>query len=140
MQEYLEAEGETKVSIEVEMPSQGKTQVEIAEMFGISRQRVQQILESVFKKEGKSYLNRTSLTTRLMDIHSLEEAAIWAETHKEEFNLEKTPNAEVLKAAAQDGRLVAIKKGSVWLTSTHEIKIYLTNFHPGRGGHRRVKL
>lgn len=115
-----------------------KNQYEIAEKFGITHQRVQQIIQAKFNP-GKNYPARANLIARLKDIYSLDEAAIWANVNKEEFNLEKVPNAEVLKAAAQDGRLAAIKKGSVWLTSESELRIYLANFHPGRGGHRRFK-
>lgn len=118
---------------------QKKTQPELAEQFGITKQRVQQILEAKIKRD-KIPPNVISLMTRLRDIYSLEEAAVWADNNKVGFNLEKTPNAEVLKAAAQDGRLAAVKKGSVWLTSESELRIYLANFHPGRGGHRRVKI
>lgn len=113
-------------------------QTEIAARFGISKQRVKQILEAKIRRV-KIPPNLINLMARLKDIYSLDEASTWADINKAEFDLKKVPNAEVLKAAAQDGRLAAVKKGSVWLTSESELRIYLANYHPGRGGHRRIK-
>jgi predicted transcriptional regulator len=117
----------------------GKTYEEIGTQFGLTRQRIDQILKAKVK-DPQIFLNHAHLAEQLKGIYDLEEAAEWANSHKEEFNLEKAPNAEVLKAAAQENRLAAVKKGKVWLTSEDELKVYLANFHPGRGGHRRVKL
>lgn len=118
---------------------QNKTLEEIGDQFGISRQRVEQILKARVK-DTQIYLDRSHLADKLNGIYSLEEAAGWAELNKKELNLESIPTPEVLKEAARQGRLIALKKGQVWLTGEEELRIYLASFHPGRGGHRRIKL
>jgi len=81
-------------------------------------------------KEQREAAAKLELVTKLKELVTLKEAAAYVAAHLQEFRVSKAPAPDTLRKAAVQGRLVAVLKSDLFITSVDALHLYFEDYDP----------